>query len=214
MIYCSRRQLSRESLLRSASRCAKMSDSRDSLDRWVENGIRSRGVWRKLEEDSLPPPPPPIVASSSGAGVSGHGNGRGYYNHEFSSSVEHLGSGAHGKPHRILPSTPRRLGELGPGKNTPLLTRTATNLSTSRLDSTSSPSKRAIIGKGYRELSEQERYPGLDRETARVSHHSSNLNLSHHQHIYSEPSYETSLLVPHSQPNSKSKKFSFAFWKN
>lgn len=59
--------------------------------------------------------------------------------------------------------------------------------------------------KPYRELDEQERYPGLDKDTARLVLHSSNLNLS--QHIYSEPSFENPKQPP------KPKKFSLAFWK-
>jgi hypothetical protein len=67
--------------------------------------------------------------------------------------------------------------------------------------------------KSYRELDEQERYPGLDKDNARIVLHSSNANLSQ-QHIYSEPTFEHSS-SSHSQSNqaAKSKKFSFKFWK-
>lgn len=67
----------------------------------------------------------------------------------------------------------------------------------------------------YRELDEQERFPGLDKDTARATLHNSSLNLS--QHIYSEPSFDTtpSSSAPHAKngQSSKGKRFSFTFWK-
>jgi len=67
--------------------------------------------------------------------------------------------------------------------------------------------------KSYRELEDQERYPGLDKETARLVLHSSNLNLSQ-QHIYSEPNFEHCPSA-HQQSNqpAKAKKPFYAFWK-
>lgn len=193
-----RRQLSRESLLRSASRSNKDA-SRDSLDRWVESGIRSRGAWRKLEENAVP-------TLDSGIGS------RPFYQHEKNSgSVEHLIPGTTSSNSKCN----RRSGDINAKPS--LLARTSTNLSSSsHRHHHQDLSNKKVVGKGYRELTDQERFPGLDRESARALH-SSSFNLNH-QHIYSEPSFETSLLVPSSQSNnngsSKHKKFSFAFWKN
>jgi len=75
-------------------------------------------------------------------------------------------------------------------------------------------SKERPGGIGYRELREQERFPGLDKETARAALHSSSGLALSQQHIYSEPSFETPSPPPlASAPSKSSKKFTFAFWK-
>jgi len=178
--------------LRSLSR--SKAGSRDSLDRWVEKGVRSRGMWRKLEEE------------------------------------QHVGKGMTESkfgPHPSLaqsdrfpaPSTPNsKSGKhyLSPEKYHRPINGSGNKI---RKDQSTLPSQSSSRGldpkrqtlnpkdKSYKELGEQERFPGLDRETAR-SLHSSSQNLS--QHIYSEPSFDS-----HRSSHSinKPKKFSFAFWK-
>lgn len=185
-----RRQLSRESLLRSLSR--SKAGSRDSLDRWVENGVRSRGMWRKVEEEhqqklglitepkfGTGPRQPPMQSDRY---LTTTNKSDKYYKPEKQNRV--------GNGNKIYRDTPPTTVIQGSGRLDARI-----HHSTSR-------------EKSYKELGEQERFPGLDRETARPLH-SSNLSLSQ-QHIYSEPSFDS-----HRSSHSitKPKKFSFAFWK-
>ncbi|CAG7834648.1 unnamed protein product [Allacma fusca] len=187
-----RRQLSRESLLRSLSR--SKTGSRDSLDRWVENGVRSRSMWRNEE-------------------VEGHGKSV-----STSRDNHHLPQPQPQQNHHLY-ATPLSADKRDKqGKAKPLHENHHMSRDKPSKPPTTCPSSGNISRldpkkcreKSYRELDETERFPGLDKDTARVTLHSSNLNLS--QHIYSEPSFETSSANTSTTP-SKSKRFSFAFWK-
>lgn len=187
--------MSRESLLRSLSR--SKTGSKDSLDRWiVEAGVRSRNMWRKLDAENgggalLPP-------ESMGCHPSTNPNGIGHH-------------------HQLrVPSPNLRLGPVRKlhSSQTAIIPESSCQLSRSPMKGYRVPGRltdpRRPKEKTYRELEEQERFPGLDKDTARLVRHSSNLNLS--QHIYSEPSFENCPPKHGNQPQ-KSKKFSFAFWK-
>ncbi|ODN00303.1 hypothetical protein Ocin01_06378, partial [Orchesella cincta] len=202
-----RRQLSRESLLRSLSR--SKTGSRDSLDRWVENGMRSRGVWRPVDDD----PSTSLGPHSKSGGPLGHSSSRGGIDHPMRGDRNGYPS-----PHVGSSGSPRRIGHpvMPPEcvSRIPIKNSSACNLG----NCGSTPRNELRRPKeiiSYRELDEQERFPGLDKDTARTTLHNSSLNLS--QHIYSEPSFDN--IPPPPAPNAKNgqspkgKKFSFTFWK-
>ena len=198
--FC-RRQLSRESLLRSLSR--SKTGSRDSLDRWVENGVRTRNMWRKVAEDDEG-----HGKSSSGRENQPHHHPHHHHPHSTQNNSQqqqqqHMYAVPHsGDKSKQLQQQGKKIisQENNMNRDKQLIKSPPLPSSNSR------PDLRKPNGKGYRELDDTERFPGLDKDTARVTLHSSNLNLS--QHIYSEPSFDTP-----PAPASKSKRFSFAFWK-
>jgi len=172
--------------------------------------MRSRGVWRPMDDD-----PTSLVphAKSGIAGAHGHSSSRAVMEHPVRGERNGYPS-----PHMGSSGSPRRIGHpvMPPDclSRIPVKNSSACNLA----NCGSTPRNELRRPKeiiSYRELDEQERFPGLDKDTARTTLHNSSLNLS--QHIYSEPSFDN---IPSQPPangkngqSPKGKKFSFTFWK-
>lgn len=212
-LYCYfRRQLSRESLLRSLSR--SKTGSKDSLDRWVEAGVRSRSMWRKLETEDPSLMNPAADSKPTGKGLPPPANTRDMMmGNNITRERGDCAAAGYPSPN-LKPGGVRKQHSQSTAIIPENNNRQPIKNGFYPVNNTGSNSRSDVLRrqkeKCYRELEEQERYPGLDKDTARLVLHSSNLNLN--QHIYSEPSFERCSPQP-LQPSTKSKKFSFAFWK-
>lgn len=169
--------------------------------------MRTKGMWRPADDDptSIPHSKPGGVVGLShpvgGIEQATRGERSGY-------PSPHIGSGS---PRRIgHPMMQMECPSRIPVKNSGGCH--VPNCGSNSRGDLRRPPKEII---SYRELDEQERFPGLDKDSARTTLHNSSLNLS--QHIYSEPSFDN---IPSSSAQAgktgqspKGKKFSFTFWK-